>query len=183
MPATFRVWSPGLRWKHLRTEHCLTWEELTWTWRGHLLMKRCEQTSSLGLYHAGGGRIYSSVQCSLLEIISSLISWLNHWYNCFSGCFRQMRQVLLFFSSAITAWEVASCQACLTAIFTRPYESQCHHLQLMSGQTELKRFVQVYLQTAITGLGVRLGSPESMCIVSAFRKYHKWTMFQLLEIA
>ena len=107
----------------------------------HLLMKRCEQASSLGLSHTGGKSIDSAVQCSLLEISFCLISWLSHCYKCFSACFKQMSRVLLFFNAVITAWEDASCKARLTAVFRRPYESQCHHLQLV-GQTEGKWFVQ-----------------------------------------
>lgn len=75
-------------------------------------------------------------------ISSSLISWLNHWNKCFSACFRQMSQVLFFFNANLTAWEAANCQTRLTEVFRRPYESQCHHLQLMAGQTEGKWFVQ-----------------------------------------
>lgn len=105
-------------------------------------MKRCEQASSLGLSQVGGRSIYSPVQCSLLEISSSLISWLNHWNKCFSASFRQMSQVLFFFNANLTAREAANRKARLTEVFRRPYESQCHHLQLMAGQTEGKWFVQ-----------------------------------------
>lgn len=71
----------------------------------------------------------------------------------------------------------------LTLIGMAQLDSMCLTLLHKPEQINPNYLCPAHLQTAITGLGIRSRSPESMGIATAIRKHQKWIMFQLLEMA
>lgn len=142
-------------------------------------LKEKMQTVHLWFSHYNWN-VYSPDQCRLLEINAwspdsatgknTFQPVLGKWARCYH--FQYMY------------YHMGRCRAPLTAVFRRPYEGQHNHLSAFDvlaswGEVACPRS----LQTAIAVLRIKPRSPESMPVVTAFRKYHNCIMLQLLEIA